>query len=180
MTERSRLLLLLKKYSFKKTKIKLSSGKLSNYYINAKPVTMSAEGAYLVAKLFLEIIKREKAKAVGGLTLGADPILGALAAVSFKEKYPLKTLIVRKEPKGHGTRRLIEGPLLPKGTRVIAIDDVATTGASTIKAIQALREGGYVVNQAIAVVDRLEGARENLNKNRCSLTSLFSSRDFGV
>lgn len=180
MTNRSRLLALLKKYSFRRCPTKLASGKLSTYYINAKPVTMSAEGAYLTARLFLEIINREKVKAVGGLTLGSDPILGALAAVSFEENYPLKTLIVRKEPKGHGTRRLIEGPELPKGTRVIAIDDVATTGGSTLKAIAALREAGYIVNKAIAVVDRLEGAKELLKKNRCSLTSIFTSQDFGV
>jgi len=114
---KNRLLQLLKENALKFGKIKLASGKTSNYYIDAKQVTLDPEGAYLTAKIFLDMLKDEKFDAIGGLTIGADPIIGAIAAVSYRNNMPLQTFIVRKEPKKHGMQKYIEGRQLKPNCR---------------------------------------------------------------
>jgi len=127
---KSRLLALIKIEALRKGKFILSSGKISNYYLNGRVITLSSEGAYLVAQIILDSIKGKDIEAIGGPTLGADPIVGAIACLSYINKLSLKTFIVRKSAKGHGMGRQIEGPTLRKDSRVILVDDVATTGNS--------------------------------------------------
>ncbi len=175
-----RLLILLKKEAFKKGKFVLSSGKTSNYYLDGRIITLSSEGAYLVASIILELIRDTNIAAVGGPTLGADPITGAVAALSHLQKIPLKTFIVRKNAKEHGTQRQIEGPALKAGEKVVLVDDVATTGKSLIEAKEVLDKMGVVVEKAIVIVDRGEGAKENLVKAGLKLESIFEIEDLGV
>ena len=172
------LLQLLKKKAFFKETITLSSGKASSYYIDGRLVTLSAYGAWLCAEVVLSRIAKEKISAIGGPTIGADPLVGAIAALSFLRRKPLNTFIIRSTPKAHGKKQLIEGPRLKKGSEVIIIDDVATTGGSLIKSIQALRACGVTVRKALVLVDRQEGAAENLAKEGCRLISLFKASEF--
>lgn len=177
---KERLHSLLEKGALKKGNFILSSGKVSNYYLDGRLITLSPEGAYLVAGIILEMVKARKIEAIGGPTLGADPIVGALACLSYINKKPVKTFIVRKSPKSHGMQRKIEGPVLNKGDKVILVDDVATTGQALIEAKQALNEIGVEVDAAIVIVDRNEGAKENLAKEGLRLESIFNIKDFDL
>lgn len=175
--DRDRLLEIIKKRSYFKGKFVLASGKQSDYYIDGKLTTLDPEGAYLTGKLFFEKICEvaPQAKAVGGLTLGADPIVSAISVFSHLQSKPLKAFIVRKEPKGHGTGAWIEGAKnLKEGEKVVIVEDVATTGSSSIKAVEKAKEAGFDVICVIALVDRKEGAEENLNKMGIKFYSLFS------
>ena len=175
---RKTLLNLLKERAYKKGKFTLSSGKESEHYINCKPVTLSCEGNALISHLMIEHIE-DKSAAVGGLTLGADPLVCGVAAVGFNAstgKLNLDALIVRKEQKGYGANAWIEGKLPPKGSKVVVLEDVTTTGASAVKAVEKLREAGYVVDRIITIVDRqVDGeADTNVLAAKCELISLFS------
>jgi len=177
---KKQLLALLNKEALKRGEFVLSSGKTSNYYLDGRIITLTPEGAYLVASIILELLKDEKIEAVGGPTLGADPIVGAIAALSHLEKRPLKTFIVRKQSKEHGTQRQVEGPALPKNSTVILLDDVATTGKALVEAKLALDNMGVKSGKAIVIVDREEGAKENLAKAGIQLESIFTIKDFGL
>ncbi|MDP2831082.1 MAG: orotate phosphoribosyltransferase [Candidatus Omnitrophota bacterium] len=175
-----RLFNLLNQEALKRGKFVLSSGKESNYYLDGRIITLSPEGAYLVAGIILEMIKGQALDAIGGPTLGADPIVGALAALSYIHKQPIKTFIVRKQAKEHGTQRQVEGPELKKGDHVILIDDVATSGKAILEAKQALDRIGVIAQKAIVIVDRNQGAAENLAKAGLKLDSIFKIADFGL
>lgn len=177
---KAKLLILLKKEALKKGRFVLSSGKVSNYYLDGRIITLTPEGAYLAAGIILELIKDKGIDAVGGPTLGADPIVGALACLSYIRKIPLKTFIVRKAIKGHGMQRQIEGPALKKKSKVILVDDVATTGKALIEAKQALNKIGVDTKKAVVIVDRDEGAKENLAKAGLKLESIFQIKDLGA
>jgi orotate phosphoribosyltransferase len=177
---KKRLSCLLKKEALKKGKFVLSSGKVSHYYLDGRVITMTPEGAYLVASIILGKLKAKNIQALGGPTLGADPIVGAVAALSYLRKQPIKTFIVRKQAKEHGTQRQIEGPALKKNDRVILVDDVATTGRSLVEAKTALAKMGVKVVKAIVIVDRNEGAGENLRRCGCRLEAIFNIKDLGV
>lgn len=172
-----KLLALLKKEAFKKGVFVLSSGKTSDYYLDGRVITLTPEGAFLVASIILNSIKDDSVDAVGGPTLGADPITGAIAVLSHINKIPLKTFIVRKAVKEHGAQRQVEGPKLDKFNRVILVDDVATTGKALIEAKEAMDKIGVIVARAIVIVDRGEGAFENLQKAGIKLESIFSRSD---
>lgn len=154
----------------------LTSGRTSNYYIDAKMTTLDPQGAFLTAQLLLAMLKPYDIDAIGGFTLGADPIVSAVAALSAKTERPLPAFIVRKEPKKHGQRKMIEGPFEP-GWKVAVVDDVVTTGGSTLKACKAVEEEGGEVVLALALVDRLEGGRENLEKEGYTFISLLTRDD---
>lgn len=165
--ERRRLLDILRKRSLKIGKFTLVSGLTSHYYFDSKPTTLDPEGGYLTALLILRKLKEKgiTADSIGGLTLGADPIVSAVAAVSFAEKdqFPvLPAYIVRKEAKKHGTQKFIEGFDGGPGTRVVVVDDVCTTGGSTLKAINLSIDAGYDVVAVVALVDREQGGEEAL------------------
>lgn len=177
---KAKLLALLKKKALKQGRFVLSSGKISNYYLDGRIITLTPEGAYLVAGIILELIKNKGIDAVGGPTLGADPIVGAVACLSHTRKIPLKTFIVRKAAKTHGMQRQIEGPVLKRKSKVILVDDVATTGGSLIEAKRALDKRGVSVKKVIVIVDRGEGAKENLAKAGLKLESIFTVRDLDI
>jgi len=177
---KERLFVLLEKEALKRGEFILSSGKTSNYYLDGRVITLSPEGAYLIGNIILHSIAEENIDAVGGPTLGADPITGAVAVLSHINKIPVKTFIVRKAMKEHGMQRQIEGPELKKGSRVILVDDVATTGKALIEAKAALDGLGVKVVRAIVIVDRCEGAAENLSKAGLKLDSIFTIKDFGL
>jgi orotate phosphoribosyltransferase len=177
---KEQLLALLKKEALKKGKFILSSGKESTYYLDGRIITLTPEGAYLVASIILELIKGKNIDAVGGPTLGADPIVGALAALSHINKVPIKTFIVRKAAKAHGMQRQIEGPQIKRGSRVVIVDDVATTGKALIEAKEALDSCGALIDSAIVIVDRREGAAENLKAAGLKLDSIFKIEELGV
>ena len=149
------LLELLKKYAYKKGDYTLSSGKTTDHYVNCKPVTLTGRGLTLSSVILLSAIE-EDCRAVGGLTLGADPLVSGMAVVSGLDRAPMDALIVRKEAKGHGTGAWIEGPDLPEGTKVTVIEDVITTGGSAIQAVKRLRDAGYKVDRVVSIVDRQE------------------------
>lgn len=175
---KNRLLALLKEKALKTGKFVLSSGKTSNYYLDGRVITLTPEGAYLVAVIILELIKDKNIDAVGGPTLGADPIVGAVAALSHIKKIPLKTFIVRKAVKEHGAVRQIEGPALNAGEKVLLVDDVATTGKALIEAKEALDKIGIKADTALVIVDRQEGAEKNLAECGLKLDSIFKIKDF--
>ena len=149
------LLELLKKYAYKNGDFTLSSGRKTDHYVNCKPVTLTGRGLTLSSVILLSAIE-EDCRAVGGLTLGADPLVSGMAVVSGLDRAPMDALIVRKEAKGHGTGAWIEGPDLPEGTKVTVIEDVITTGGSAIKAVKRLRDAGYKVDRVVSIVDRQE------------------------
>jgi len=154
---------------------RLASGATSDIYIDVKKTVLSPEGIVLTGRALFEKIKAMDIDGIGGLTLGADPIACATAVIANLEGRPLGVFIVRKEPKKHGTQRWIEGSL-PEGASVVIVDDVVTTGGSTIKAIERAREAGFRVVKAIAFVDREEGGRENIERH-CPFDAVYTRRD---
>lgn len=157
---------------------RLASGRKSHVYIDSKKTVLSAEAMVLVGRNFFEMIKDiQGLEGIGGLTLGADPIAYATAFYSNMHKKPLSVFIVRKEIKAHGTKRAVEGDL-GRGARVVIVDDVVTTGASTIKAIESALEEGFEIKKVVALVDREEGGRENIQKRiECPFEALFKKSD---
>lgn len=178
--QRARLLELLRELSYAEREVVLSSGKKSNFYIDCKQVSLHAEGSFLIGQLFYATIAElePEARAIGGMSIGADPLATATATVSFIAGRPLHAFYVRKEPKGHGTGAYLEGRSnLPGGCPVVILADVVTTGASTLRAIERARDGELDVRRVVALVDRDEGGRAEIEKV-CPLTSLFSRGDF--
>jgi orotate phosphoribosyltransferase len=176
--DKDRLFKILYQQAFFREKITLSSGKVSDYYIDARRVTLTPEGAYLAAKMILEMTKDEKVDAIGGPTLGADPLVGAVASLSFQNNKPMNTFIIRKAPKPHGKQQQVEGPLLKPGASVILIDDVSTTGKAFVESLAVMKKEGFRVKKCICLVDRNEGGREILAKEGCVLEAIFNISEF--
>ncbi len=177
---KTRLRALLEREALKRGDFTLSSGKKSAYYLDGRVITLTPEGACLVAQLMLDMVAQGTVEAIGGPTLGADPIVGAVAVLSYQQNRALQTFIVRKAAKEHGSRRQVEGPQLRRGAPVVIVDDVATTGKALLEAHQALQSIGVQVVKALVIVDRLEGASENLARVGVALESIFTIRDFGL
>ena len=176
MSQRDDLLSHVMEHAFKRGDFTLASGQKSDYYINGKLTTLDARGAYLAARIFLAMLADDVPDAIGGLTLGADPIVGSMLSLAGMEDLPLKGFIVRKEAKGHGTQSLIEGPLA-EGDRAVVIEDVVTTGSSSLKAVDAIRAGGCKVDRVFALVDRDQGGSKNLSAAGCRLESIFHIKE---
>ena len=172
-----RLLRLIKARALKLGRVVLSSGKVSDYYLDGRLITLTGQGAHLAAGIILELLKARNIAAVGGPTLGADPIVGAVISLAAIRGSKISGFIIRKAKKGHGMQRLIEGQLPPKGSRVALVDDVATTGGSLVEAKAILSKQGLKVDCAIVIVDREEGAKQNLTKAGCPLICLFKKKD---
>ena len=151
----------------------LVSGKKSNYYFNCKPTTLDPEGMNLIGEIIFNILKDSDITAAGGLPLGADPIANALSVISYQKGKPIKAFIVRKDVKNHGTKNTIEGNVVP-GEKVVIIDDVITTGASTITAIQQAQMAGFIVDKVVTLIDREEGGRENILLHVNNIESVFT------
>ena len=171
---RNEFLALLKEEAYKKGDFKLSSGRKSEHYVNCKPVTLQGDALMFISWCMFECLD-EDCDAVGGLTLGADPLVAGVAMVSAIEERYLDGLIVRKEPKGHGTKAWIEGPELAPGSKVTVLEDVITTGGSAIKAAKRLRDAGYVVENVVAIINRQDGteADDAMDDADLNLISLF-------
>ena len=159
----------------------LSSDQSTSFYFDSKPVTLDPEGARLVGNAFIDIIKERApgATAVGGLTLGADPIISSIVLLSGETPQPLKGLIVRKKPKSHGTKRWVEGPISGV-TDVVVVDDVVTSGKSIGLAVDRLSESGMRVVLAIALIDRLAGFEEAMARMDVPSASIFTKDDFAL
>jgi orotate phosphoribosyltransferase len=175
---RGQLYEIIKRDAFFKKKVILASGKESNYYLDIRRVSLSSDGVYLIAHLIWDILKKNKISAFGGPTLGADSIVGAVCFLARQEGRSLKGFLVRKEPKKHGRQNLIEGKELTKKDRIVLVDDVATSGGSFVRSIEALKKDGFKVLKAVSVIDRQEGAIQALEKAGCPLVSLFTAMDF--
>jgi len=178
---RARLLELLTRLSYEQREVTLSSGLKSNFYIDCKQTVLGAEGHFLVGTLMSNVIEQRapQVEAVGGLTMGADPLASAVSTISYLRGRPLQAFYVRKEPKGHGTGQWLEGiKSLRPGMPVAILEDVVTTGGSALKAIARAREFGLEVALIVGLVDREEGGREALERE-APLVTLFRRRDFG-
>jgi orotate phosphoribosyltransferase len=175
-TEHRLLALIRDRSLLREGAFQLASGGSSNYFFDMKKTMFDPEGAALLADLLFERIKGENVDYIGGLETGAIPIVAAVCRRSWPEK-PIKGFFVRKEYKGHGTDRLIDG-YLEQGARVILFDDVTTTGGSVMKAVEKARQFGCEIVKVVTVVDRLEGARENFAKQGIKFEALFTRADF--
>ncbi len=179
--QRARLLELMHALAYEKRQVTLSSGKPSNFYIDSKQAVLTAEGHFLVGQLFYSLLERNtpEAEAVGGLTMGADPLASATSLVSYLAGRPRAAFYVRKETKGHGPAQWLEGTKnLRPGMPVIIVEDVITTGASTIKAIERARIHALDVVHVLALVDREEEGGREAVANEAPLTTLFRRSDF--
>ena len=150
----------------------LASGRNSEHYVNCKPVALSGSGLALLSPAMLALVDKE-AVAVGGLTLGADPLVSGVAMAAAQQGRDLNALIVRKQAKGHGTGAWLEGPLPKTGALVTVLEDVVTTGGSSIQAVNQLKEAGYCVRRVVTIVDREEGGQEAMDEAGLQLVSLF-------
>ncbi len=178
MIERLRQLILERSFKYSDTpKFRLVCGEISRFYFNCKPTTLSPEGQYLIGRLVFDAIKDKDVQAIGGLTLGADPIACAVANESFRQGRPIEAFVVRKKLKDHGIVAKIEGNI-EKGNRVIVVDDVITTGQSTIQAIKAARENGLEVTGVVVLVDREEmNGRQNIRQHVDDFVALVTASD---
>lgn len=178
---RARLKEIIAKRSFGLGEITLASGRKSHFYFNLKPTMLDPEGAALLAQLSLEALADEKLDALGGLEMGAVPISGAVAALSFITGKPLPNFFVRKKPKEHGAKLLVEGLLKGEslaGKNVAIVEDVTTTGESALKAAQAAQESGAKIGLVLTIVDRQEGAAETFSKAGLRFRALFTADEF--
>ena len=162
-------------------RFQLASGREASFYIDAKQVVLDAHGAMLVGRAILERLRAAGPlpSAVGGMSIGADPITAAVVTMAGVAGLPLKGFMVRKEPKGHGLQRFIEGPVEP-GQRVVIVEDVVTTGGSSLLAIDRAIEFGLEVQGLVTVIDRLAGGREALAARGIPLDALVTIRDLGI
>jgi len=177
---RDRLLELLRERSFERKRVVLASGKESDFFIDCKQAVLTAQGHALVGEVMLDALAAlPVCAAVAGVELGGCPLASAVALTSFQRGAPLDAIYVRKDAKDHGSRRLLEGNTrLPAGAPVVLLEDVVTTGGSTLKAAAKLREAGYATPGVVALVDRLEGGREAIEAGGLALVSVFTRHDF--
>ena len=157
----------------------LASGKKASYYLDCRKVTLDARGARLIAEGILELLGEAMPNAVGGMAIGADPITAAVITLAGLREIDLKGFIVRKEAKQHGKGRAVEGPVTP-GDRVVIVEDVVTTGGSSLRAIDQVEQFGLRVERVLAIIDRLEGGAEAFQQRGIPLTTLLTVRDFGI
>lgn len=179
MYDRSALIQIIREKALQFGEFTLASGKKASFYLDLKQITLDAGGARLVGEGILDLLRENLPAAVGGMSIGADPITAAIITIAGINNLSLQGFMVRKEPKGHGTNRYIEGPVHP-GQRVVIVEDVVTTGGSSLLAIERAEEFGLKVERVIAIVDRLEGGREAFAARGYPLTTLLTIRDFGI
>src|SRR5436309_8690224 len=178
---RARLAEIIRRRSFGRGEITLASGRKSDFYINLKPTMLDAEGAALLAELTFEALKDDHVEYIGGLEMGAVPIAGAIAQLSWLKGHPIPAFFVRKKPKEHGARLAVEG--LAKGEtlagkRVVIVEDVTTTGGSAMKAVEAARDDGAEIAFVLTIVDREEGATENFAALGLAFRAIYRAGEF--
>ena len=178
---RKRLLEIILEYGFERGVFRLTSGKLGAYYIDCRKVSLHPEGASLIGTLLLNELRGLEVDAIGGLTLGADPVVTAVAISSFQEtNNPINAFIVRKEAKQHGKNQGIEGPDLKDNAKIAIVDDVITTGGSALQAVERVESVGGQVQCILSIVDRLEGGRETMENLGYTVKSIFTIEDLGI
>lgn len=177
---KTQLLDLLKHKSYRKLSepVKLASGIYSDTFFDCKQTALTAEGHYLIGKLFYNILKHENVSAIAAVELGGCFLASAISTIS-ERRSPIDVVVVRKAAKDHGSKRLMEGnDHLAIGTRLVLVEDVVTSGGSSINAVKVLRESGYIIDKVICLIDRQEGGADNLKNNGLELVSLFIKTDF--
>ena len=179
MQNRDRLIELFRQRALKFGEFTLASGKKASYYLDGKQITLHSEGLKLVSEGLLEMLSGVDFQAIGGMSIGADPIIGGVLAAAGARGRDLVGFLVRKESKGHGTQKYVEGPVQP-GMKVVIVDDVVTTGGSSLQAIDRVQEFGCEVVQVVAIVDRMEGGAANFAARNLPLKSLLTIQDFGI
>jgi orotate phosphoribosyltransferase len=177
--DRQALLNLVRQKALQFGEFTLASGKKASYYLDGKQVTLDSAGARLVGEGILDLLADRLPDAVGGMSIGADPITAAIITIAGTRGVALRGFMVRKESKGHGTQRYLEGPVLP-GERVVIVEDVVTTGGSSLLAIERCEAFGLVVERVVAIIDRLEGGRQAFENRGFTFESLLTIRDFGL
>ncbi|MGJ4880859.1 MULTISPECIES: orotate phosphoribosyltransferase [unclassified Bradyrhizobium] len=178
---RARLLEIIRRRSFGRGEVTLASGRKSDFYFNLKPTMMDPEGATLLAELTYEALKDEGFDYIGGLEMGAVPLAGAIAQISWIKGHPIAAFFVRKKPKEHGARLAIEGLTRDEtlaGKRIVVVEDVTTTGGSAMKAVETLREAGAEVALVFTMVDREEGAAETFAQAGLPFRALYKAHEF--
>ena len=178
---RARLLEIIRRRSFGRGGVTLASGRKSDFYFNLKPTMMDPEGATLLAELTYEALKDEGFDYIGGLEMGAVPLAGAIAQISWIKGHPIAAFFVRKKPKEHGAKLAIEGLTRDEtlaGKRIVVVEDVTTTGGSAMKAVETLREAGANVSLVFTMVDREEGAAETFAAAGLPFRALYKAREF--
>jgi orotate phosphoribosyltransferase len=179
MYDREALKALIREKALRFGDFTLASGKKAKYYLDCRQVTLDAQGARLVGDGMLELLGNTPPDLVGGMAIGADPITASILTLAGIRGLPLRGVIVRKEAKQHGTGRLVEGPFVA-GESIAIVEDVVTTGGSSLKAIEHCQAAGLNVQRVLAIIDRLEGGREAFANRGYELTTLFTIRDFGI
>lgn len=179
MYDKNALIELVRQKALKFGDFTLASGKKAKYYLDCRQVTLDSQGAKLIGEGMLELIGTPLPDAVGGMAIGADPITGAIITLAGIQGLPLRGVIVRKEAKGHGTGRTVEGPVQP-GEEIVIVEDVVTTGGSSLLAIERCEEFGLKVRGVLAIIDRLEGGAEAFASRGYKLQTLLTVRDFGI
>jgi orotate phosphoribosyltransferase len=179
MYDRQALLDLIKQQALKFGEFTLASGKKASFYLDCRQVTLDSQGAKLIGAGMLEQMADNMPDLVGGMAIGADPITAAILTLAGINNIPLRGVMVRKEPKGHGMGKHVEGPYR-EGERLVIVEDVVTTGGSSLKAIEHCEAVGLKVDRVLAIIDRLEGGREAFAERGYELTTLFTIKDFGI
>jgi len=179
MYDRPALIDLIKAQALEFGQFTLASGKKANYYLDCRKVTLDARGAQLIGEGMLELLVDDMPHLVGGMAIGADPITASILTLSGLRDIPLRGIIVRKESKSHGTGKFVEGPY-EAGERLVIVEDVVTTGGSSLQAIERCEAVGLNVDRVLAIVDRLEGGREAFAERGYELTTLLTVKDFGI
>lgn len=176
---RDQLIDLIREHSLRIGDFTLASGKKASYYLDCRKVTLHPQGANQIAAGILELLEGQLPDAIGGMAIGADPITAATITLAGQRDLPLLGFIVRKEAKEHGTGQDVEGPVQP-GMSAVIVEDVVTTGGSSLKAIEKVEAFGIQVTKVIAIVDRLAGGKEAFAEKGYELTSLLTIEDFGL
>jgi len=179
MYDRTALQQLIREKALKFGQFKLASGKLASYYLDCRQITLDAQGARLVGEGMLDLLADDLPDLVGGMAIGADPITAAILTLAGTRKLALRGVMVRKEAKQHGTGKFVEGPF-EEGESLAIVEDVVTTGSSSLLAIERCEAVGLKVKRVLAIIDRLEGGREAFAAKGYELTTLFTVRDFGI
>jgi orotate phosphoribosyltransferase len=179
MYDRQALVALIRETALQFGEFTLASGKKASYYLDCRKVTLDSRGAKLIGAGMLELLRRDLPQLVGGMAIGADPITAAILTLAGVEGLPLRGVMVRKEPKQHGTGKYVEGPF-EAGEELVIVEDVVTTGGSSLLAIERCEAVGLKVRHVLAIVDRLEGGRDAFAARGYELTTLLTVRDFGI
>lgn len=179
MYDRQALQELIREHALQFGDFTLASGKQASFYLDCRKVTLDARGAQLIAAGMLDLLSDAMPTLIGGMAIGADPITGAMLALAGTQNMPMRGIIVRKEAKAHGTGKFVEGPF-QEGETVVIVEDVVTTGGSSLLAIERCESVGLKVERVLAIIDRLEGGREAFAERGYELTTLFTVKDFGI